>query len=56
MRGGEPTGTESLDAIRERTAAQLGALPSELRGATDGAAAPYPVRYSDRLAALTRES
>jgi nicotinate phosphoribosyltransferase len=55
MRGGEPTGTESLDAIRERTVAQLGALPSELRGATDGAAAPYPVRYSDRLAGLTRE-
>src|SRR3954452_17720502 len=54
MRGGEPTGSESLDEIRERTAAQLAALPEELRVAADQAAAPYPVRYSDRLAALIR--
>src|SRR3954449_11622209 len=55
MRGGEPTGSESLDEIRERTAAQLAALPEELRVAADQAAAPYPVRYSDRLAELIRE-
>lgn len=52
MRGGEITGAESLVEIRERTESQLRALPEDLRRpAADGAAEPYPVRYSDRLRA-----
>ena len=49
MRGGEPTVSESLDLIRERTAAQLAALPQALR--RPGGKQPYPVRYSERLSA-----
>jgi nicotinate phosphoribosyltransferase len=57
MRGGEPTDPESLAQIRDRTAAQLEALPDELRRpGAEPAATPYPVRYSDRLRALTAES
>jgi nicotinate phosphoribosyltransferase len=53
MRGGGITGVESLAEIRKRTEAQLAALPEDLRrSAADGAAEPYPVRYSDRLRAL----
>jgi nicotinate phosphoribosyltransferase len=48
MRDGEPVRSEGLDEIRERTAAQLEALPERLRLATGGVE-PYPVRYSDRL-------
>jgi len=54
MRNGEPTAPESLTEIRERTAAQLAALPEGLRRPrAEGAA--YPVRYSDRLSALVSE-
>jgi nicotinate phosphoribosyltransferase len=53
MRGGEITGVERLAEIRERTAAQLAALPTELRRPGRGGAEPYPVRYSDRLRAAT---
>jgi Nicotinate phosphoribosyltransferase C-terminal domain len=52
MRGGNVTAEESLDEIRERSAAELAALPPELREPGDGAAEPYPVRYSERLQAL----
>jgi nicotinate phosphoribosyltransferase len=53
MRGGEPVHDESLEEIRERTAAQLAALSPELRRASGEAAPePYPVRYSERLRAL----
>ena len=53
MRDGEPVATESLDEIRERTDAQLAALPEELRRPPrDTAPEPYPVRYSERLQAL----
>jgi nicotinate phosphoribosyltransferase len=51
MRGGEITPAESLDEIRERSAAELAALPEELRR-PGGSAEPYPVRYSERLQAL----
>jgi len=53
MRSGEITAAESLDEIRERSAAELAALPEELRR-PGGAPAPepYPVRYSERLQAL----
>src|SRR4051794_5519004 len=54
MRGGEATGSEPLDRIRERAAAQLASLPRELRRPGGDAAAAYPVRYSDRLRAATR--
>ena len=51
MRDGEIVHRESLERIRERTAAQLAALPERLRGGPgDEAADPYPVRYSERLA------
>jgi hypothetical protein len=48
MRGGDITAAESLDDIRERSAAELAALPEELRR-PEPAAEPYPVSYSDRL-------
>jgi nicotinate phosphoribosyltransferase len=54
MRRGELTGVETLAEIRERTTAQLAALPGELRRPGGGIAPePYPVRYSDRLRAAT---
>ena len=53
MRDGEAIGSESLEEIRARTAAQLAALPAALRQpGSDGAA--YPARYSDRLRAAIR--
>ena len=52
MRRGEPIVSESLDQIRERTAAQLGALPPALR--RPGGRQPYPVRYSERLSTAVR--
>jgi nicotinate phosphoribosyltransferase len=52
MRGGEIVHREPLDRIRERTAAQLAALPERLRLASAGEhPEPYPVRWSERLAA-----
>jgi len=52
MRSGDAVALESLDEIRNRASAQLGALPERLRaGAADGDVAPYPVSYSDRLRA-----
>jgi len=56
MRRGEVTRAESLAEIRDRTKAQLDALPEDLRRrAGDGVANAYPVRYSSRLRALTGE-
>ena len=50
MRDGEPLRRESLAQIRERSAAQLAALPERLRGqTTHKGVEPYPVSYSDRL-------
>jgi nicotinate phosphoribosyltransferase len=50
MRDGEPVRRESLAKIRERSTAQLAALPERLRGrAPHGRAEPYPVSYSQRL-------
>jgi nicotinate phosphoribosyltransferase len=54
MRAGEVTGAESLAEIRDRTQAQLDSLPEDLRRpAADGSPNAYPVRYSDRLRAIT---
>jgi nicotinate phosphoribosyltransferase len=49
MRDGRPVHSESLEAIRERTAAQLAALAPALRGTAGGPTAPYPVEWSERL-------
>ena len=52
MRNGEVVRRESLEQIRERSAAQLAALPERLRRAGGSEAAePYPVSYSERLRA-----
>ena len=50
MRDGEVTAAESLEEIRERTAAQLASLPEGLRRPR-AEGTPYPVRYSNRLRA-----
>src|SRR4051812_37961906 len=56
MRGGEIAGAESLAEIRDRTEAQLDALPEELRRpAAESAANAYPARYSSRLRTLAGE-
>jgi len=53
MRNGEIVRSESLEAIRARAHAQLAALPERLRRPPPGARPePYPVRLSERLAAL----
>jgi nicotinate phosphoribosyltransferase len=50
MRDGEPVRRESLEEIRERSAAQLAALPERLRRPALGEAVePYRVSYSERL-------
>ncbi len=56
MREGEPVRHESLQQIRERSAAQLAALPEGLRrlGGSE-AIDPYPVSYSKRLSASIAE-
>jgi nicotinate phosphoribosyltransferase len=52
MRGGRTVLSEPLDDIRSRTNAQLAALPARLRDPLrKREPKPYPVRYSDRLAA-----
>jgi nicotinate phosphoribosyltransferase len=52
MRGGEVVHAEPLEAIRERSATELAALPERLRRAiADESADPYPVSYSSRLRA-----
>jgi nicotinate phosphoribosyltransferase len=48
MRDGEIVREEALDEIRERTAAQLAALPAALRPPEDEVP-PYPVTYSKTL-------
>jgi nicotinate phosphoribosyltransferase len=53
MRGGEVVHEESLDELRARTAAQLEALPVELRPPEDDVD-PYPVAYSERLVGAVR--
>ncbi len=50
MRDGEVVGRESLEEIRERSAAQLTALPERLRRPVAGETVePHPVTYSERL-------
>jgi nicotinate phosphoribosyltransferase len=50
MRGGEVVRLVSLEEIRGRAQAQLGAVPEPLRRAGGvGAQKPYPVSYSERL-------
>ena len=52
MREGEVVLRESLERIRERSAAQIAALPERLRRPVAGEATePYPVSYSERLRA-----
>jgi len=56
MRKGEPVRRESLQQIRERSAAQLAALPERLRRPGGSAEIePYPVSYSQRLSGSTDE-
>ncbi len=53
MRAGRPLAPPPpLAAVRARCAAQLAALPDEVRRLRDPA--PYPVRFSERLVALQR--
>jgi nicotinate phosphoribosyltransferase len=55
MRDGEPVRRESLARIRDRSAAQLAALPERLRRLPSGEAVePYPVSYSQRLSSVAR--
>jgi nicotinate phosphoribosyltransferase len=55
MRGGEPVRRESLAQIRQRSAAQLAALPERLRRPPPGEdVEPYPVSYSEHLRSTTR--
>jgi nicotinate phosphoribosyltransferase len=50
MRDGAPVRRESLEEIRERSAAQLAALPERLRRPVPGEVVePYRVSYSERL-------
>jgi nicotinate phosphoribosyltransferase len=54
MRNSEVVLEESLEEIRARSSAQLAALPARLRDPLGGSEPrPYPVSYSDRLAAST---
>jgi nicotinate phosphoribosyltransferase len=54
MRDGEPVRRESLAQIRDRSAAQLAALPERLRRPSSGEPVePYPVSYSERLGGST---
>ena len=55
MRVGDLTLEESLDEIRERAAAELTALPEDLRR-PEPAPEPYPVTYSERLQRLVARS
>jgi nicotinate phosphoribosyltransferase len=48
MRDGEPVLRDSLEEIRTRSRAELGALPPALRK-LEPAATPYPVRFSERV-------
>ncbi len=55
MRDGEVVRPESLEEIRERSTAQLTALPERLRRLVAGEAVePHPVSYSERLRAAMR--
>jgi nicotinate phosphoribosyltransferase len=49
MRQGEVVHRESLEVIRERSAAQIAALPERLRRPVGDATKPHPVSYSERL-------
>jgi nicotinate phosphoribosyltransferase len=52
MREGGPVAEETLDAVRDRAARELAALPSELRMVSRAeGAVPYPVEYSRDLQA-----
>jgi nicotinate phosphoribosyltransferase len=55
MRNGELVRRESLEEIRERSTAQLTALPERLRRPVAGETVePHPVSYSERLRAAMR--
>jgi nicotinate phosphoribosyltransferase len=55
MRDGEVVGRESLEEIRQRSAAQLTALPEGLRRPVAGETVePHPVTYSERLRTAMR--
>ena len=55
MRDGVAVRSESLEEIRQRSAAQLTALPERLRRPGAGEAVePYPVSYSERLRGAMR--
>jgi nicotinate phosphoribosyltransferase len=55
MRDGEVVGRESLEEIRERSAAQVTALPERLRRPVAGETVePHPVSYSERLRTAMR--
>ena len=54
MRDGEIVHIESLEEMRARTKRSLGALPDELSG--EGAKQPYPVSFSEKLAATIEKS
>ena len=57
MREGSSVYDESLEAMRDRAAAELGSLPEELRIPREEAEpTPYPVGYSDRLRELAPEA
>jgi nicotinate phosphoribosyltransferase len=57
MRGGRAVLRESLDEMRERAAAELAALPPELRSSDpDAARTPYPVERSEGLRRATAEA
>jgi nicotinate phosphoribosyltransferase len=53
---GELVRRESLATLRTRANDNLGALPAELRQSERTPRVPYPVRYSERLLALTPRS
>jgi nicotinate phosphoribosyltransferase len=51
MRDGEVVHSETLEQMRTRAAAQLAALPPALRALAETDPPPYPVSYSERVAA-----
>jgi nicotinate phosphoribosyltransferase len=56
MRNGERVGSEGLEAMRERTAAALEALPAQMRDVLATESRPYPVSCSQRLEELTQRA
>jgi nicotinate phosphoribosyltransferase len=56
MRSGGRVGSEGLEAMRERTAAELDALPAHLRDVLADESQPYAVTCSRRLEELTQRA